>query len=564
MPESSCGTAPLTYSATGLPVGITMSADRQVSGTPTSAGSGTATVTVTDSNSATDTLTFDWTVEADTEPMFPSPGPSDKSWTQNAAIAAFTVDAATGGNAPLSYAATGLPAGVAMNQTTRVVSGTPTATGMGTATVTVTDRDGDSDSVTFAWSVPIVESGGTGTYSDPHILSNPLQVAALDIFSRLRGTGSGNSASAATYFRFTVPEDRAAAWTVAIDGSPNSGADWDLKGDDRLSSITTNADENDQVTLTAGQVYNFWVYPYQNDDRSALTGLTLTLTAPASTGPAFPVDMLDARTWVNGSAVTAFTVPEATGGAAPLSYSIEDQPAGVTLSSAREVSGTPTANGTGTATVTVTDSNDATDTLTFDWTVEADTEPMFPTPVTAQTWTRDRAIAAFTAPAATGGNAPLAYTASDLPSGVMMSADREVTGTPTATGTGSATVTVTDNDGDTATATFAWTVEADTEPMFASTPLQNRQWTEGTAVTAFTVPTATGGNGTLTYTASGLPSGITMSASRSVAGTATRSSSGTAVITAQDRDGDTATVTFTWTVSRDPATWRRPSAPIRC
>ena len=222
------------------------------------------------------------------------------------------------------------------------------------------------------------------------------------------------------------------------------------------------------------------------------------------------------------------------------------------MSADRVVSGTPTATGTGTATVTVTDSNDATDTLTFAWTVEADTEPVFSTTVPAQTWSQDRAITAFTAPAATGGNAPLSYSIAGQPAGVTMSADREVAGTATAAGTGTATVTVTDNDGDTATATFAWTVEADTEPMFASTALQNREWTESTAVTAFTVSAASGGNGTLTYTASGLPSGITMSSSRSVSGTATRSSSGTAVITAQDRDGDTATVRFAWTVSPGP------------
>ena len=551
VPASSCGTPPLTYTATGLPAGVSMSTAREVSGTPTATGSGTATVTVTDDDGDTDTLTFGWTVEADTEPMFPSPGPSDQNWTQNAAITAFTVEA-SGGNAPLTYSVRDLPAGVVMNETTLVVSGMPTASGSDTATVTVTDADGDTATLQFAWTVPMIGSGGTGTHTDPYILSDPLQVSALDIFGRLRGTGGGNTAASATYFRFTVPEGRAGEWTVAMDGTPDSRADWDLRGDGGLRSVTSNADESAQVTLTAGQHYNFRVYPYLGTDRAVLTGLTLTLTAPASTGPVFPVDPLPARTWIDGIAIAAFTVDEATGGAAPLSYSATGLPADVTMSADRVVSGTPTSTGMGAATVTVTDSNDATDTLTFAWTVEADTVPVFSTTPPAQTWTQDRAITAFSVPAATGGNAPLAYTASGLPSGVMMSADREVTGTPTAAGMGSATVTVTDNDGDTATTTFAWTLEANTEPMFASTVLENREWTEGTAVTAFTVSAATGGNGTLTYTASGLPSGITMSSSRSVSGTATRSGSGTAVITVQDRDGDTATVRFAWAVSPGP------------
>ena len=547
VPESTCGTAPRTYSATGLPAGVAIAAGRVISGTPTATGSGTATVTVTDSNSGTHTLTFAWTVEADTEPMFAIDALPARSWSAGAAVAAFTVDAATGGNAPLAYTASGLPAGIAMNETTREVAGTPTAAGSGTATVTVTDRDGDTDSLTFAWAVA---GDGSGTSTNPYILSNPLQVAALNIHSRLRGTGGGSSASSATYFRFTVPAGRAGQWTVAMDGSPNSGTDWDLRGDGELRSISGNADESDEVTLTAGQVYNFRVYPYRAQHRLTLTALTLTLTPPPSAVPVFPEDPpLGPFTWVNGAAITALTVPEATGGAGALTYTIAGQPAGLTLSGARVLSGTPTANGTGTATVTATDDNDATGTLTFDWTVEADTEPVFSITLPAQTWTRDRAIAAFTVAEATAGNAPLAYTASGLPAGVTMSADRMVAGTPTANGTGTATVTVTDHDGDTATTTFDWTVEADTEPVFASTALQNREWTEGTAITAFTIAAATGGNGMLTYTASGLPAGITLSASRSVSGTATRSGSGTAVVTARDRDGDSDTVRFAWTVS---------------
>ena len=440
--------------------------------------------------------------------------------------------------------------------TTVMLSGATTASPTFTAPATtgalvfsLVVNDGTVSSTADTVTVTVGQPIEIGTHDNPHILSGPLQVSALDIFSLIRGTGGGNTMSSATYFRFTVPEDRAGEWTIAIDGTPNSGVDWDLKGDGGLRSISRNADESDEVTLTAGQQFNFRIYPYRANDRPALTGLTLTLTAPPSTDPMFPVDMLDAVTWIDGIAIEAFTVPAATGGNGTLIYTASDLPTGVTMSTAREVSGTPTAAGTGTATVTVTDSNDATDTLTFAWTVEADTEPVCSTMLPSQTWTQDRAITAFSVPAATGGNAPLAYTASGLPSGVMMSADREVTGTPTATGMGSATVTVTDNDGDTATTTFAWTVEADTEPMFASTPLQNREWTEGTAGTAFTVSAASSGNGTLTYTASGLPSGITMSASRSVSGTATRSGSGTAIVTAQDRDGDTATVRFAWTVS---------------
>ena len=70
----------------------------------------------------------------------------------------------------------------------------------------------------------------------------------------------------------------------------------------------------------------------------------------------------------------------------------------------------------------------------------------------------------------------------------------------------------------------------------------------GRSIPTFTVPAATSGDGTIAYTASGLPGGLTMSAARIVSGTPTATGSGTARITATDADGDFASVTFDWTV----------------
>ena len=76
----------------------------------------------------------------------------------------------------------------------------------------------------------------------------------------------------------------------------------------------------------------------------------------------------------------------------------------------------------------------------------------------AKTFFRNRAIAAFQVPAATGGNGALAYTASGLPAGLVFDADgtgscpgtqpREVCGTPTIATSGARTVTVTVQDAD--------------------------------------------------------------------------------------------------------------------
>ena len=181
------------------------------------------------------------------------------------------------------------------------------------------------------------------------------------------------------------------------------------------------------------------------------------------------------------------------------------------------MSGTPTAAGSGTATVTVTDDDNDTDTLTFDWTVTAppvvNLMPDYSgASVTAKSWTQNAAITAFTVPAATGGDAPLSYAVSGLPAGVSMSTARRVTGTPTAAGSGTATVTVSDDDGDEDTLTFDWTVDG--IPDFGAASVTSKSWTQNTAITAFTVPAATGGDTPLSYTASGLPAGVSLSSAR--------------------------------------------------
>ncbi|MGQ0842241.1 M28 family peptidase, partial [Actinokineospora sp.] len=70
------GTAPYTWSATGLPTGLSITAAGLISGTPTTAGTYSVTATATDSASRAGSATFGWTIGA-----APPPGCSGTNGT---------------------------------------------------------------------------------------------------------------------------------------------------------------------------------------------------------------------------------------------------------------------------------------------------------------------------------------------------------------------------------------------------------------------------------------------------------------------------------------------------
>jgi serine protease len=70
----------------------------------------------------------------------------------------------------LTYSATGLPAGLSINSSTGLISGTPTATGTSSVTVTAKDTTGATGSTSFSWAV--TTSGGGGCTA-AQLLGNP-------------------------------------------------------------------------------------------------------------------------------------------------------------------------------------------------------------------------------------------------------------------------------------------------------------------------------------------------------------------------------------------------------
>ena len=89
-----------------------------------------------------------------------NPGSQTSTVGTAASLQVGATDSASGQT--LTYSATGLPAGLSINSSTGLISGTPTTAGTSSVTVTAKDTTGASGTASFSWTV---NSGSTGTGS---------------------------------------------------------------------------------------------------------------------------------------------------------------------------------------------------------------------------------------------------------------------------------------------------------------------------------------------------------------------------------------------------------------
>ena len=90
----------------------------------------------------------------------------------------------------LTYSATGLPAGLSINSSTGLISGTPTTANAYTVTAKATDTTGASGSATFTWTI---SSGGTGCSGQ--LLKQPGLRVGRDVWSSTSGVIGVNGPS---------------------------------------------------------------------------------------------------------------------------------------------------------------------------------------------------------------------------------------------------------------------------------------------------------------------------------------------------------------------------------
>ncbi|TDD46542.1 M4 family peptidase [Kribbella antibiotica] len=146
--------------------------------------------------------------------------------------------AATGGTTPYSWSATGLPAGLSVNASTGLISGTPTTAATSSVTAKVTDAGGKTASATFSWVVSSGGGGGTCT-------------------GALKYDGSLSAGGSKTFPAFS--DSDAGQLKVCLDGP--TGSDFDVYLQQQLfgsywvtvaQGITPNPDESFTYNNKAG------------------------------------------------------------------------------------------------------------------------------------------------------------------------------------------------------------------------------------------------------------------------------------------------------------------------
>lgn len=474
------GAAPYTWSIVSgsLPPGLSLAtASGLVSGTPTAQGSTAVGVKVTDAEGRTATSTVTVVVDEGVVVATSSLPPA------GAGVGYSTTLVASGGTAPYSWSASGVPGGMSLSSA-GVLSGTPLATGTSTITVTVTDASSPALTGTRQLTLDVTAA--------PAVTTSSLAAAGSSLPYSYALASSGGTGTH--------------TWSVASGALPVGAT---LSPSGVLSGTTsTPGTSSFTVRVTDGL------------GRTADRALVLQVLPPVTVATA---------SLGQGTTGTAYSVAlTASGGSGSYVWSATNLPPGLAVAPSTGVlSGIPTLQGTWVVGLTAVDAAmpaaSATKLITL--VVAAPltvTTVSLPTAYTSSSYS--------TTLAASGGSGSLTWSlySGTLPTGVALSSAGVLSGIPTVLGTFTPTIRVVDAYGRVATRAFTLSVITSTT-LKVSTIVIVKATTSTGATGTVTVTVVNGSGvavGSVTVTGTFTVSGITGSSSKS----STTSSTGVAVL----------------------------------
>jgi len=538
---------------------LTLNADGSYTFTPAADWNGAVpqvTYTVSDGEGGTATAHLDITVTPVNDPPVTVGTIADQSNADHDGVAGLDVkgffqDIDT---AALTYSATGLPAGLSIDSTTGVISGTLDHSASqggigGVYGVTVTASDGGTVTATqtFNWTVtnpaPTAGNDTQTTAEDTQVTGNVL------------GNDSDVDGDTISVTTFTVAGDA----TVRTAGDTVSLASGSLTLDaDGSYTFTPAADWNGsvpQVTYTVSD----------GEGGTATAQLNITVT-PVNDPPVAPDD---AKTTPEDTPISGQITGSDVDGD-PLTYGKGSDPSHgsvvVNPDGSYIYTPAPDYNGDDSFTVTVDDGQGGTTTSTVNITVTPANDPPV-APDDAKTTPEDTPISGQITGSDVDGD-PLTYGKGSDPShgSVVVNADGSYTYTPAPNynGDDSFTVTVDDGQGGTTTSTVNITVTPVNDPPVTVGTIADQSNADDDGVAGLDVKGSFQDIDTaaLTYSATGLPAGLSIDpATGVISGTLDHSASqgGTGgvysvTVTASDGGAVTATQTFSWTVTNPAPT----------
>lgn len=484
-----------TWSVTGLPAWLSMSASGRLTGTPSATGSATFTVTVTDAVGTSLSKAYTITTVA-------APAITTSSLGGGLVGAAYSATlAGSGGTSAYRWTATGIPAGMKLDIGTGGLSGTPTTAATNSVIVTLTDATGVTATKTLALNVAAVG----------------LAITAKTLTAATQGNA---------YSATEAATGGATPYTWSASGLP---AGLGISASTGTISGTPTVAGTFSVALTVNDPY----------------GRSATATQALTVAPSAPL-VITTSSLPDGTVGTAYSVTAtASGGTTPYAWSATGLPAGYSINASTGViSGSTATAGTYTVTISAVDAAATTDSRTLGLLVAP-----APLVITTSALASGSLNVAYSANvAATGGTAPYSWAASGLPAGVTIDTSTgTINGTPTASGTFNVLVTVSDAATPAVVTTRSLTLTiAAAAPSITTTSLPTATFNVRYSATL----SATGGTGAFTWSlASGtLPNGLKLSTTGAISGTPKKRGTFNFTVRVTDAAAATATKSFTLTL----------------